>query len=157
MLDSGILPVLNSGYLDHILINQLRRLNIKFKLQIEGWLTTQQINFRALQYPNFDWEATVINKDKMFLCMAAFYHYALDVTSLQQFWGWRARGEHRCQKVELLYWSFYVLPAQVFVQLWPGYLHGTLNKMHSINDKHTYRKFLKYRNHGNIKNPDRYP
>jgi hypothetical protein len=40
-----------------------------------------------------------------------------------------------------------VLSEQVFTQLWTGYIHGTPNKIHSINDKHTY---------GNAKNLNRY-
>jgi hypothetical protein len=79
-----ILLVLKSGLLDQTSITLLPvgRLNVKLNLLIKGWLATQNINFRALQCPNFDWEATVINKDKMFLRTAAFYHYDLDVTSL---------------------------------------------------------------------------
>ena len=88
--------------------------------------------------------------------MAAFYHYDLDVASLQHFRGWRATGEHRRQD-ELLYWSRYVLSTQVYAQLWPGYIHGTPNKMQSINERHTNGNFRKYRNHGNAKNLDRYP
>ena len=101
-----------------------------------------------LRYPNFDWEATTVNKHKMFLCMTAFYHYDLDVASLQHFMGWHFVGEHRRQD-GLLYWSKYALSKEVYDQLEPGDLHGAPNVMHSLNDKHTYKNFQKYRHHGN--------
>ena len=89
-----ILPVVKSGYLDQLSILQIQCVNLRFDLLIQGWLATRRIDFRALHYPNFDWEATTVNKDKMFLRMAAFYHYDFDVASLQRFCGWRATGEH---------------------------------------------------------------
>jgi hypothetical protein len=105
-----ILLVLKSGHLDQILINQLGQFNIKFKLPFEGWLATLRVYFRALQYPYFNWEVTAINKDKIFLRMAAFYRYDFNAASLQQFCGWRAIGEPTRQE-ELLYWSCYILSA----------------------------------------------
>jgi hypothetical protein len=112
---------------------------VKHNLLIPGWLATRHIDVGALQYPNFNWEATTVNKDKTFLCMAAFYHYNFDIASLQRFCGWRATGEHRRQE-EFLHWS-----REVYAQLWPGYVHGTPNRMHSLNNKHTYKNFKKYR------------
>jgi hypothetical protein len=151
-----ILPVLKSGVLDQPTVTVIRQLNVMHDLLVSGWLATRHIDFRALQYPNFAWEATSVNKDKMFLRMAAFYHYDLDIASLQRFCGWRATGEHRRQD-ELLYWCRYILSTEVYEQLWPGYVHGTPTKMHSLNDKHTFANFKKYRDHGNSKNLAKYP
>lgn len=98
-----ILLVLKSGYLDQILISRLQQLNVKLELQIKGWLATQQIDYQALQYPHFACKATIINEDKIFLYMAAFYHYDLNAASLQRFCGWRSTGDHRCQEELLVY------------------------------------------------------
>jgi hypothetical protein len=151
-----ILPVLKSGFLDQALVDAVRKWSVKYDLLVSSWLATRHIDFRALQYPNFDWEATTVNKDKMFLRMAAFYHYDFDIASLQRFCGWRATGEHRRQE-ELLHWLQYILSKEVYEQLWPGYVHGTPNRMHSLNNKHTYANFKKYRDHGNAKNLATYP
>ena len=102
----------------------------------------QRIDFRALRYPNFEWEATTVNKDKLFLRMATLYHYDLDVPSLQRYLACCFVGEHRRQD-ELLYWSRYAISKEVYDQLEPGYLHGAPNVMHSLNDKHTYQNFQK--------------
>jgi hypothetical protein len=149
--------VLKSGFLDQASINEIRKWNVKYDLLISGWLATRHINFQALQYSNFDWEATTVNKDKMFLRMAAFsYYHDFDIASLQRFCGWRATGERRRQE-ELLHWSRYILLAEVYAQLWLGYVHGTPNRMHSLNDKHAYENYKKYRNNGNAKNLATYP
>jgi hypothetical protein len=88
--------------------------------------------------------------------MAAFYHYDFDIASLQPFCGWQATGEYRRQE-ELLHWSQYILSREVYEQLWPGYVHGAPSRMPSLNDKHTYENFKKYRDHGNAKNLATYP
>jgi hypothetical protein len=67
-----ILPVLKSVFLDQASVDAVRKWSVKYDLLVSGWLATRHIDFRALQYPNFDWEATTVNKDKMFLRMTAF-------------------------------------------------------------------------------------
>jgi hypothetical protein len=89
-----ILPVLKSGFLGQFDIWSIQGINVHFNLFVKGYNQTRNIDFRILQHPNTDWQATKINEEKMFLRMAALYHYNMDVTSLQRYCGWLHTGDH---------------------------------------------------------------
>lgn len=146
-----ILPLLKSGYLAaHDIHHKIRLCNKGFNRLVTDWLRTQRIDFRILRLPSFDWEATTIDKDKMFLRLAAFFHYDFDIPSVIKYCGWRWTGEHRRTK-EILFWLRYILSADLFESLKAGYLHGTPNKMISDNEVHTYANYLRYRHSGNLR------
>jgi hypothetical protein len=98
-----ILSVLKSGCLDQASIDNIRQLNIKYELcLVAGWIVICWIDFRALLYPNFDWDTKQVNTNKMFLRMAAFFHFDLNVSSLQWCCGWQATGGHHHRQDKLL-------------------------------------------------------
>jgi hypothetical protein len=94
-------------------------------------------------------QATSINDQKMYLRMAALYHYDIDVASLQRYCGWRHTGNHR-RWPETLYWLKCILNEQEHEELAHGFQHGIPQEIHS-NENNTYTSLQQYINNGNLK------
>jgi hypothetical protein len=109
----------------------------------------KNVDFRILQHPNTAWESTTINDDKMYLRMAALYHYDMDVTSLQRYCGWRHTGDHRRWE-ETLFWLKFILNDQEYEELAHGFQHGIPQEIH-FNKQNTYSSLQQYITNGNLK------
>jgi hypothetical protein len=82
-----------------------------------------------------DWQATKINEDKIFLRMAALYHYGMDVASLQRYCGWCHAGDHRRWQ-ETLFCLKFIINEEQYAELAHGFEHGIPQESHS-NKKNT--------------------
>jgi hypothetical protein len=142
--------VLKSGFFDQFNTWSIQGINVHFNLFVKGYNQTRNTDFRILQHPNTDWQATKVNENKMFLRMAALYHYNIDVALLQRYCGWRHTGNHRRWQ-EILFWLKFILNEEEYAELAHGFEHGIPQEIHS-NKKNTYSNLQQYIHNGNLKN-----
>jgi hypothetical protein len=91
----------------------------------------------------------------MFLRLAAFLFYDLDIASVQRYCGWRFTGDH-WRSDEMLYWLRYVLQPRAYQELKDVYIEEA--PKHMVSNRHNnYCQYTKYRHKGNLPNVTEHP